>query len=102
MIHDGINSKGPQDHNSRYTAKDQGEALTGGSADPTPRSADLWVPPARLPFDVESPPPLRINLHRASMLVQIKGRGEVVTQIDDMALTCPLLHLPYKRTPRPP
>jgi len=66
MICDGVNQKGLQDNYPRLTAKDQGETLIGGSADPTPWPADLWALPVRLLFDVESPPCFQVGSNQGT------------------------------------
>ena len=45
------------------------------------QSANQWGHPFGLSFDVDSPPPLRINLHRDSMSVRIEGQDGVVPWI---------------------
>jgi hypothetical protein len=76
-----------------------------GLAGPTPRPASLLGGSFSFSFVVDSPPPLRINLHHVWRLVWsrfIQRWSRELTRIDDMEFPCPLLHLPYKRTSRPP
>jgi hypothetical protein len=70
-------------------------------AGPTYRLASLWVHMSSSPFYVDFPPPLRVHLSVAQGRF-IQWWSRELTRINDVAMLCSLLHLPYIRHPLPP